>query len=1529
MTTPKADKEMARRLFGPHDPHGRLSPNTVNMVLLRVVASSLLRKAHSDFVKLLNRGDRRTSDDNKAAVLQYLVKYRTHFAHLVAVTRWSQQAQSVMAVQSIIARLQRDDNVFEQACQSLNVASQQLAMARTRNYDVLTAVDVLSTGTMSLFPKVILGLSRFSICMSLWANGTFLPGEQVVKQSLVADRPLTQSEINSSLRELDSVIRRRLLFQECGVPQELLQRWSIRHGRATFRVENEFAVTLTLPAGPDPEGPWEVLDLEIFSGTEEDGKAAGNSLSHAKSNSMAHDALFLHQVYNVKLLARDILYPRPTANSTAVADGQTPSTAATPTAGDTPRPLVRLPLLELYHFLHHFTLSLRLERIYYSLVRLAKSTWRGRLRIQRDDEQHRVIVRYWPQAARQEPGETNGEAHESPCLVIGITQTDVVQSIDLSRLSGYGKPPDPECPPTKPDIGAAEATATKLDYSIKQSQFDLTLPMCPSAGADLTVLNPLTTAPYLLLLSALRLHARFLLLQLQRQLLAGSALSTPPGAIPALALCLPLVLPLDGTQIEVQDLVEPTIFINPHPYCRLRISVDLATGMLFMGQEPSVYELSHDLPNAVPGDMASSASEALMRTAQQALNRSAQDVLLIVNTYRISAFLERFAHMAEYHGFKPPTSPLRMVEPVFGASRHMLFLSLSGQSSFYLVLNVVNNNLAAWLADIKSSSVSGDQVAYACQINLQYLLNIHAGDYWLGSVERAMCDNNVIATLQALCRNHIALSFIKNGLAQTRTPVTVASLTPLSLFLDQLDQGVLRVPATSVTTCAKGLGYVFGTVFIHSIKGDGDGLLPEVCFTLAVNADALPVPPASFTVDLSTLSSSASLGSKKSGCIFTFDQTKSRFTFRYKDARHAWSQFRQEFAQVCLLARLAKSVWRSRPRSLCNGHATKLNGYSNAGGKRRKLSVQAYDFLHLDFLYGGGHGIRLRLDTKDGPVGSAQEDDAAAASLALTLYTTRPHATLGNPHQCVAGFLPGLLRQRSAAEFVDYLLGTQSALLCMQEVLQDGAGAKSSRHWPPRLLQRSALGFRLLYYPTFGIDVKFLADLSMVVLSDAGWSPFDSANVRVDSTADETSQDKACVPIAFRRIPNFDALLAAICDLARRPAVERSRGSPQNNGNGHGAAGAVGNGSGAVASQLAPPGAAMFEPDDLLEMLDFGSAMDYTPTLASVQSTPALVNGKHHNDDAADVHGGTDSEDAEPTETVVLRLQTAVAISIGLFPRALRQLHRFMSGSSTLTVLQEKAKAYPELSEITTDVSLYSISFVRAGAKITAAHTDGTGWTMQAAHREKSASETATNPAATEAAVDDLTPAEVSGLSAFLSAKGIRYRNTLEFVEASFRFTSLPLPIIKQVLSLVRAPIQATDSSVQCDLQLMVPDPRPFSFLPAVGSVCLLLSKDKQSVLLLFEVSAGVERKHLPLHYDLASHAVSIWPDQEDTSLAQHSSASMPMDTNLLISQLMQRSLRSKLETILQGIVAEAPEGLKLAWCVRKLLARPLSDLAL
>ncbi|KAF9350006.1 mediator complex subunit [Mortierella sp. NVP85] len=184
-----------------------------------------------------------------------------------------------------------------------------------RNFDIPTAIDVLTTGTYQRLPSRI-------------------------KQVYVEEEKPSRTEMAATLEKLDDVIRMRLLCDELVPPA---MEYTIGKGKAKFVVPNEFEVTLTV-AGPGlpKDVPWRIVGLKILV------KPVGGSFQGLETS--LNDV----QLRAIIMFAQKEMDGAGPANAPQHAVVPGVETKAPPNQA----------LLRLYDYLHMLSLHLLIELIY-------------------------------------------------------------------------------------------------------------------------------------------------------------------------------------------------------------------------------------------------------------------------------------------------------------------------------------------------------------------------------------------------------------------------------------------------------------------------------------------------------------------------------------------------------------------------------------------------------------------------------------------------------------------------------------------------------------------------------------------------------------------------------------------------------------------------------------------------------------------------------------------------------------------------------------------------------------------------------------------------------------------------------------------------------------------------------------------------------------------------------------------------------------------------------------------------------------
>ncbi|KAG0245694.1 mediator complex subunit [Mortierella sp. GBA43] len=293
-----------------------LPQNMAGMVPLGAIIHRITNEAFSDLSNLSDVLPSMDDGRRKLHILEYALSKREQFIKLLVLTKWAKSANKFQQCQNIVGFLRHENELFSRAVGGLFETYRMFGRARVRNFDIPTAIDVLTTGTYQRLPSSI-------------------------KQTYVEDDKPSRTEIAATLDKLDDVIRMRLLCDELVPPA---MEYTIGKGKAKFVVPNEFEVTLTVSGpGLPKDVPWRIVGLRILV------KPVGGSFQGLETS------LNEAQMRAIIMFAQKEMDGASLPNVPQHAIVQAAETAKVP---------ANQALLRLYDYLHMLSLHLQIELIY-------------------------------------------------------------------------------------------------------------------------------------------------------------------------------------------------------------------------------------------------------------------------------------------------------------------------------------------------------------------------------------------------------------------------------------------------------------------------------------------------------------------------------------------------------------------------------------------------------------------------------------------------------------------------------------------------------------------------------------------------------------------------------------------------------------------------------------------------------------------------------------------------------------------------------------------------------------------------------------------------------------------------------------------------------------------------------------------------------------------------------------------------------------------------------------------------------------
>eukprot|EP00898_Chlorokybus_atmophyticus_P003572 jgi/Chlat1/4215/Chrsp27S04302 len=254
----------------------------------------------------------KSDSERKKALLTFLHVTRQHLLRLLVLAKWSSQMPAVSSCQQLQSILGAHDASFTAAADSLFFLHAQLDEACAPMYDIPTAVDVLSTGTVPRLPNAIAALAGP------------LPGV-----------PVGTPEGRKLLARLDDRLRAAVyelaLPRRCSVAE-------VSEGKLFLEVEDEFRATLTL-GHEDSLDRWKLLSLDLLAGDGGNGTASSSNRWKWRTALTKNQRDWIREEFQRQLAATE------------------------------------QPLVHVYALLHELCLSVVLDQIVRQTVALKRGRW--------------------------------------------------------------------------------------------------------------------------------------------------------------------------------------------------------------------------------------------------------------------------------------------------------------------------------------------------------------------------------------------------------------------------------------------------------------------------------------------------------------------------------------------------------------------------------------------------------------------------------------------------------------------------------------------------------------------------------------------------------------------------------------------------------------------------------------------------------------------------------------------------------------------------------------------------------------------------------------------------------------------------------------------------------------------------------------------------------------------------------------------------------------------------------------------------
>lgn len=206
-----------------------------NLVPLDVLVERLSNLAYQTIQSLADTLPSLTSHAKRAKIFSTAIELRKIFVKLLVIARWSKDLEMLNRARNVVGLLVEQQWAHEDVFSGLTQVRKILPNARIFDADLVTAIDVLRTGTYMRLPKAI-------------------------KDSTVPLEPMTNSEALDVMAQLDVVLQERLACSEL-TPLGLYMT-KIESGKAYFEAPGLYSVCLTT-SGPGENDRWWLLEFSF------------------------------------------------------------------------------------------------------------------------------------------------------------------------------------------------------------------------------------------------------------------------------------------------------------------------------------------------------------------------------------------------------------------------------------------------------------------------------------------------------------------------------------------------------------------------------------------------------------------------------------------------------------------------------------------------------------------------------------------------------------------------------------------------------------------------------------------------------------------------------------------------------------------------------------------------------------------------------------------------------------------------------------------------------------------------------------------------------------------------------------------------------------------------------------------------------------------------------------------------------------------------------------------------------------------
>ncbi|KAI6036221.1 mediator complex subunit MED14-domain-containing protein [Pisolithus microcarpus] len=635
---------------------------TDGQVPLGELLSRVAQGTYAELVELAETLPNMSDAARKRTLADWVVKTKKQIVKLYAVMKWARDADTVQTCMNITAFLMNQNQQFLDVIDRLTYAKESLDLARLRNHDLLTSLDVLTSGTYQRLPSAI-------------------------KKPFIPPRPLTDAEVIKTLKAVEDTIRYRLRMTEI-IPVEMSQHrigtvvvllanegesilnCHLAGGRVHFNVPKLFEASICL-RGAEKDDGWFFVSVKFLF------RVGGDATGNREFPQEPTGPLKRHIADEAD--ARMAYYlPFPETE-----DG--PPNIERTERPQLPEGAIDAPLVRLYNFLQMMSLSYQLEILWYQAQRMRSLGWADYLKVEMLNNRKTLFVSYWLRPSQNIPGRPPmrsriGLPPHGGTLTISIVESRATQQ------AGGGPARTPVARMLADLQKAAKSGESRPSDEVEGLKFDVVWePMRGTLGVNINQEEAMATVGHLevdpenldfegVLVRVIHAHTRLILSNFQSQLQNGPTRNvfSPEGKVT-------LDSRGDYHQLRVHLCADEVAVI----------SVDTRTGRMNLRDT---------------GDLAAAGRWPRFATITDGLNESPNKLLDTLSRLRLLTITDSVEQKAKYLGFQVfrhrnfSNEELRKLGP---SARGTIYIQLARFPSHYLVLVITEEDFRYALISVK------------------------------------------------------------------------------------------------------------------------------------------------------------------------------------------------------------------------------------------------------------------------------------------------------------------------------------------------------------------------------------------------------------------------------------------------------------------------------------------------------------------------------------------------------------------------------------------------------------------------------------------------------------------------------------------------------------------------------------------------------------------------------------------------------------------------------------------------------------